>query len=125
CAEAFIIGEKEKFVSRDWASQAGAELILAEWRLEGGAFRVEKIACVQNVIANEFESAAVVLVGSALRNHVHRGPGAAALFRCEKSGLNLEFQNVFHAGSNRDQRISAEIVIHSVDHEIVRHFTIS
>ena len=59
--ETFVVGEEERFVAADGATEIGAELVEAEG---GGAGAVEGAAGVEGAIAEEFKNGAVEFVGA-------------------------------------------------------------
>src|SRR5262245_24002637 len=73
-APALVIGEQERPVPDEWASQGAAELVALVLRtLLGG--RGEEVSRVERAVAEKLVSRAVKLVGAALQHDVHLPPG--------------------------------------------------
>ena len=78
-----------------------AELILAVFAL-GNATKVnEEIGGIELVVAEEFPSAAVELVGTGLDGCVENGAGRAADFGAVVTGLYFEFLNGIDGRADR------------------------
>src|SRR6202030_3739074 len=75
-ALAFIGAEEEGFVADDFAADGAAELVVVEGVLLDG-FRVEEVAGVEGVVAEEFVDAAVEVVGAGAGDEVDDGAGIA------------------------------------------------
>lgn len=90
-----------------------------------GAFCIEEIPGVKIVVAEKLKRTAVVIVRTALSDHVNGGAGAAALFDPKEIGLDLELQNVLDGRTQRDHCIAAKVVVHAVEQDIVGHLTVA
>src|SRR5262249_29713485 len=72
-------------------AERAAKLVEAERGTPDTAAVGEEVIGVQFVVAEEFISGEMKIVGSALRDHVEDSPGSAAIFSGKAVGLHLEF----------------------------------
>ena len=121
--EALVVGEEEKFVMPDGSAQACAELVLLILRLGRPRLR-EEVSRVEPAVAEELVRAAPERIRSGLRDHIDRRARVPSLFCLEQVRLNLELQHRFHRWPQSDQAVAPEIVVHAVQHEVVRLFPV-
>jgi len=86
-----FVTQKEKcLVLANGSADAAAELVLAEGR-DGSGGGVKEILGVENIVADEFEQAAMEVVRSGFADDVDDGSGLAAEFGRVGSLLDVEF----------------------------------
>ena len=88
-ARSLIIAEDEQLVLDDRAARRGAELILHERPARLARLVVGPAVGVQIFVLQDFEKAAVQLVGARLQVDVDHGAGRAAILGVEAVGLTL------------------------------------
>src|ERR1043166_4508564 len=127
----FVVHEEKGFVlavvnlrQPHRPTQREPELVVAE-RREGRTFRVEEIASVHGGVAEEFEYAAVHLVGAGLGNHVDDRAGVAAQVGAVEVGLHFEFADRLDRRPVDDQLDQALIVVYAIVEKVVRTFAIA
>ena len=86
-AQPFISEEEEAAVADEPAAEVAAELVETE-RQPGGK---NGIAGVEDVVAQEFEQAAMQRVRAGLRGDVDLAAGRAAVLGGEEHGVDMEF----------------------------------
>ncbi len=106
-AASFVRTEEEGFVFPDRTAQRAPKLILFEGGFRGWA--ESKAMSVQNVIAEEFVSAAVEIVCTRLGDDVDDGAGVAAVLGVKGIGDDAKFFNAIGRGLNRGE-IGEEVV---------------
>ena len=119
--EAFVVAEEKQLVLDDLAAEARAKLALAQH----GLVRQEEVPRVGLVVAQKFVGAAVPLVRTRFRNHVHRRTGVAPLVGGEKARLDFELAHRFHRRPQHDGQRQPLVVVNAVVQEVVGAFAVS
>ncbi len=93
-AESFVIAEHEGLVLLDRAAQRDAELVALKAR---NGIRVEEVAGVEVVVAQEFVERSVQLIGSGLGDDQNLAAGTLAVLGAVGIGEQVEFPHRVHA----------------------------
>ena len=106
-----ICSEKEQLVFEYGPAETAAVLVA----LERVLLRREEVAGIQVPIADEFEGAAMVLVGAGLRDDIDHGAGAEPVLCREVVGLDREFLNGIRVRKGKI-RVQVRVVVTSAVH---------
>src|SRR5207249_9996006 len=115
--QTLIAGKEEVLILADWPPESAAELILLKL---GKALRIEKVARIQVVVAEEVISAAVIIVSPGFYDYVDIRAGCSSELSRIICSHDLEFGDGVRTGPDPYTGNKEVLILNTIQGDLVR-----